>query len=74
MKFAGRTMRTWAIASKALEVLFHELAHAVLYHFSGIEDMDSMTEEQIASAFGFGMATVFLDNPGLIDFVKYLRA
>lgn len=53
--------------SKLLETLIHELVHAILLHFSSEDDVEKLSEEQVAGVIGFGLATVLVDNPGILD-------
>lgn len=52
---------------KAADTMLHEVGHAVWWAF-GVEDADK--EERTVSIMSSGMATVYRDNPWLLDWLK----
>lgn len=57
-----------------IEILFHELIHAVYVEYRLKEKQD---EETVCSTFGKALCQIFLDNPKLLDYInehiKYQR-
>ena len=53
-------------ASKAIEVVLHELLHAI-FHCADLNDKDE--EERTVAAFATWMTMVLMDNPALVSWL-----
>ena len=58
---------TFASEQQEAETLLHEILHAI-YAVFGVKGKDP--EERVISQMSIGMATVFHDNPKLIDWLR----
>ncbi len=64
--FRIRFQKEMPCAGKAIEVVLHEILHAV-FHCADLSDKDE--EERTVSTFSTWLAMVFMDNPALVRWI-----
>ena len=50
--------------------VLHEVLHAISYQYAISDTLKEHKEEKIVNTFANGLMTVFVDNPGLLDYIK----
>ena len=58
--------------STSLEVLLHEIVHAI-FHAASYSEVDKPTEEYTVTVLGNGLTQVFMDNPHIVEFISKVR-
>ena len=56
----------------SLEVLLHEITHAI-FHAASYSEVDGPTEEYTTTVLGNGLTQVFMDNPHIVEFIRKVR-
>jgi len=49
--------------------IIHECLHAIIYQWN--MDLEEKVEELVVNGLANGLTTIFVDNPKLMDFLKY---
>ena len=49
--------------------LFHEILHAIIYQWN--MELEEKVEESIVNGLANGLTTILVDNPKLIDYLKF---
>lgn len=66
VKYLIRLDKSIPSNTKAVEVVLHEVLHAV-YRFAAVHPQDD--EERMVTIFSTWLAMVFMDNPGLVRWI-----
>lgn len=67
VKYLIRLDRGIPSKSKAVEVVVHEILHAI-YRFAAVHPQDD--EERMVTTFSTWLAMVFMDNPSLVKWIS----